>query len=134
MQVNDADNLGRTALHYACLGARRLIVRILLSIEELRCVHERDVYGYTALMYVAMRRPSFPVQTEATVAVARAMIRSGLEGASVDDVDELGYTPLMMACRSVSQLLMGPIIIGTAPVCRLVNSQFLLGNNIRPRP
>lgn len=97
-QVNDTDHQGRTALHFACLGGRTSLVVRLLADNSLRCVHARDAFGYTPLMYAAMRR-SAENRPSSAAGVVRALIRDGFDGASVDEKDDLGYTPLLMACR-----------------------------------
>ena len=84
--MNDVDQQGRTALHYACLGARCQIVVRLLAVDALRCVHDRDAFGYTPLMYAAMRRTSDSGRTAADV--VRALIGDGFDGSSVDETDE----------------------------------------------
>lgn len=94
--MNDSDEQCRTALHYACLGSRSSIVVRLLNVDAMRTVRVRDVFGYTSLMYAAMRRTP---NVRSTVVIVRALIRNGYDGSAVDETDAQGYTPLLMACR-----------------------------------
>jgi len=71
-QLNLADKHGRTALHYACMSGKTLIVCRLLSEPQFRSAHDRDGYGFTSLMYAAMK----PDSTE----VVRALITDAYEG------------------------------------------------------
>jgi len=72
MQLNAVDDHGRTALHYACMGNRPAIVKLLLAEPQLECVRDKDTYGFTPLMYAAMKSCS--------VAVIRFMIADGYQG------------------------------------------------------
>ena len=71
-QLNVVDDHGRTALHYACMGNRSAIVKHLLTEPQLECVRDKDTYGFTPLMYSAMKSCS--------VAVIRCMIADGYQG------------------------------------------------------
>jgi len=78
------------------MGARHTIVSRLLADDNIRLVHTRDGFGYTPLMYAAMRCSE---GGRSTACVVHTLIRKGYDGASVDETDALGYTPLLMACR-----------------------------------
>jgi len=52
------DDHGRTAMHYACMGSRAAVLTRLLTEPRLHCARDRDIYGFTPLMYAAMKRGS----------------------------------------------------------------------------
>jgi uncharacterized protein len=85
--VSSTDSVGNTALHWAVLGSRSASPYIANMIREFGAdVNAKNIYGETALHIAARRCAGDNVSALLDV------------GSDVDAQDELGRTPVMLAC------------------------------------
>ncbi|XP_064625707.1 uncharacterized protein LOC135486657 [Lineus longissimus] len=84
------DNMGRTALAYACMRGREKIVRGILR-EDVLDINEPDNDGNTPLMHAAMSGNTTVVEM-----VVKTLLKFGL---GVDARNNLGYSALLLAAK-----------------------------------
>ncbi|XP_033737955.1 serine/threonine-protein phosphatase 6 regulatory ankyrin repeat subunit B-like isoform X1 [Pecten maximus] len=89
--LNLRDNLGRTALSYACMNGREDIVRMIIR-EDVLDINEADNDGNTPLHHGASSgNPNIVTQ------LVDCFVRFGLD---VDTRNSMGYTALLLACKN----------------------------------
>ncbi|GFR91860.1 ankyrin repeat domain-containing protein 50 [Elysia marginata] len=89
--LNLRDGMGRTALSYACMNGRENIVALLLK-EDVLDINEPDNDGNTPLHHAATCGNPRIVEM-----LAQAFHKFGL---NADRRNNLGYTALLLACKS----------------------------------
>ncbi|KAK3801883.1 hypothetical protein RRG08_048468 [Elysia crispata] len=89
--LNLRDGMGRTALSYACMNGRENIVALLLK-EDVLDINEPDNDGNTPLHHASTCGNPRIVEM-----LAQAFHKFGLNG---DLRNNLGYTALLLACKS----------------------------------
>jgi hypothetical protein len=83
--------MGRTGLSYACINGHEEIVKVLLQ-DDITDVATADKDGNSPLMFAAgCGRPSI------TSIVVNKLLQIG---SPIDSRNALGYTPLLLACKS----------------------------------
>ncbi|KAI0217995.1 hypothetical protein LSAT2_030277, partial [Lamellibrachia satsuma] len=88
--VNTQDDMGRTALHYACIKGRARAVRRCLK-EDLIDVNGSDSDGNTPLMHACMSGHPDIVDM-----LLEVLVKFGID---MDARNVMGYTPLLIACK-----------------------------------
>jgi len=88
--VNMQDDMGRTAMHYACIKGRARAVKRCLR-EDLIDVNGSDSDGNTPLMHACMS--GHPDIVEMLLDV---LLKFGID---MDGRNLMGYTPLLLACK-----------------------------------
>ncbi len=88
--VNVKDNMDRTALSFACMKGRIEIIKLFLK-DDLVDLNCPDTDGNTPLSHAALSgRP------EIVKMLVEVITQYGM---TVDNRNELGYTPLLLACK-----------------------------------
>jgi len=88
--LNLRDNLGRTALSYACMNGREEIVRMIVR-EDVLDINEADNDGNTPLHHAGSSG-----NPKIVTMLVDCFMRFGLD---VDTRNKLGYTALLLACK-----------------------------------
>lgn len=89
--LNLRDNLGRTALSYACMNGREEIVNMIIQ-EDVLDINEGDNDGYTPLHHASQSGNPHIVEK-----LVNCFVRFGLD---VDTRNTMGYTSLLLACKN----------------------------------
>ncbi|VDI71975.1 uncharacterized protein LOC143070225 [Mytilus galloprovincialis] len=89
--LNLRDVYGRTALSYACMNGRHLIVQCLIR-EDVIDINEGDNDGDTPLHHATASKNPKVVQ-----ALTDCFVKFGLD---IDTRNNLGYTALLLACKN----------------------------------
>jgi hypothetical protein len=88
--LNLRDNMGRTALAYACMRGREKIVRGILK-EDVLDINEPDNDGNTPLIHAAMSGNTVVVEM-----IVKTLLKFGL---GVDSRNNLGYSALLLSAK-----------------------------------
>ena len=89
--LNLRDVFGRTALSYACMNGRHLIVQCLIR-EDVIDINEGDNDGNTPLHHASASKNPKVIQ-----ALTNCFVKFGLD---IDTRNNMGYTALLLACKN----------------------------------
>ncbi|MBI2784857.1 MAG: ankyrin repeat domain-containing protein [Legionella longbeachae] len=116
--VNIQDNDGKTALHYAVETGNAILVKKLI-IDDPNYINIKDRMGKAALHYAAQH---------GNKDIALLLLENN---ANVNLVDDLGFTPVSIACENKKDIMFETLLNSGCHICTNTLSFIVQNNNVK---